>query len=215
MDWGGYCQMAAITTDVLGEALERIGIPTEIIGFYSRYLRDDQIPPGFAERLRARAEAENKSINSGFFQYCADLVICKRFEKPWRQARPSMGIHLHTEHFGGTPEGEALLFAHRRIQMRPEKKKIILVIGDGDANNKALLHNTIREISSTSDTHLAAVKIGARRGVIYPATITLKDASELCSALVRELVVQLNPYHEAMRKAPKAQQPKAQTPKAA
>ena len=96
-------------------------------------------------------------------------------------------------------DGEALLWAHNRIAVRPEQRKILLVISDGlPVDNSTLLANpsdylvshlkyAIKNIEEHSSVELVAIGIGHDVTHHYSRAVTITDAEQLGGAIIDQL----------------------------
>ncbi len=114
--------VAAMTGDILARTLERCGVKVEILGFTTRMWKGGQ--------SRESWIAAGKPGNPGRLN---DLrhIIYKSADAPWRRARKNLGLMLREGILKENIDGEALLWAHNRIAVRPEQRKILMVISDG------------------------------------------------------------------------------------
>jgi cobalamin biosynthesis protein CobT len=165
---------------LLGETLELIGAPLEIIGYTTA-------------EYEARAALKLGLIPP--YQYrttrCSPLEhrLYKRFCEPYIIARTRLtGIKPRRNNW----DEEHLLFAFQRLQERREPKKVLIVISDGQPNGDAnLLINTVQGVERQG-VKIIGIGIGAdfvRQ--IYPNAIVVADfrqmAEELLQILAREL----------------------------
>lgn len=101
----------------LGEALDSIQIPFEMIGFYNRYK--------FSRAGAASAEEDRYTVPRLPFTY----VIYKGWEESYKRVRTRLvGITGHEENV----DGEAVLAVAQRLARRKEERKILIVLSDGD-----------------------------------------------------------------------------------
>ena len=97
-------------------------------------------------------------------------------------------------------DGEALLWAHKRLQVRYEARKILMVISDGaPVDDSTLSVNTgnylekhlrgvIEWIESKSAIQLLAVGIGHDVTRYYKRAVTIVDAEQLADVMTEQLV---------------------------
>jgi cobaltochelatase CobT len=97
-------------------------------------------------------------------------------------------------------DGEALAWAHRRLQVRPERRRILMMISDGaPVDDSTLSVNTgsylelhlrqvIEEIETRSSVELIAIGIGHDVTRYYRRAVTITDPSELAGAMTDKLV---------------------------
>jgi len=173
-------RLAAMTAVLLGEALDRLGIPLEIIGFTTaefeaRAAMRLGLTPAHAHRATRCSALEHR--------------IYKRFDEPFGAVRTRLsGIQPRHNNW----DEESLLFAFRRIQARPERAKIIVVISDGQPNGDAEhLISAVRFVEGLG-CRIIGVGIGADYvRQIYRNAIVVSDfrqtAEELLRLLAREL----------------------------
>lgn len=113
-------------------------------------------------------------------------TVIKRFEDPaGRPAVESMS-NLWVGGGGGTSAAEALGFAWARIVMRPEPRKIVIQVTDGQVpNNTKLLANAIEKMGGT------VIGVGIGKGLnmraTYAHTFEAASASDLPNAFARLL----------------------------
>jgi len=170
---------------LLGETLELIGAPLEIIGYTTA-------------EYEARAALKLGLIPP--YQYrttrCSPLEhrLYKRFCEPYIIARTRLtGIKPRRNNW----DEEHLLFAFQRLQERREPKKVLIVISDGQPNGDAnLLINTVQGVERQG-VKIIGIGIGADYvRQIYPHAIVVTDfrqmAEELMQILRREFRVGAN-----------------------
>jgi cobaltochelatase CobT len=96
-------------------------------------------------------------------------------------------------------DGEALLWAYRRLLARPENRRILMVISDGapvddstlsvNAGNylERHLRDVIKEIETRNAVELIAIGIGHDVTRYYRRAVTIVDAEELGGTMLRKL----------------------------
>ena len=97
-------------------------------------------------------------------------------------------------------DGEALLWAHKRLQGRYEARKILMVISDGapvddstlSVNSGNYLEKHLRGVISwienKSNIQLLAVGIGHDVTRYYKRAVTIVDAEQLADVMTEQLV---------------------------
>jgi cobaltochelatase CobT len=97
-------------------------------------------------------------------------------------------------------DGEALLWAHRRLTGRSEQRRILVVISDGvpaddatlTANSAdyldAHLRQVIEWIENKSSVELLAIGVGHDVSTLYQRSVTIADSEQLGDAMAHELV---------------------------
>ncbi len=183
--------LAAMFADILAQALERCHVATEILGFTTREWRGGQTHQNWRR--------DGKPDDPGRL---SDLrhVIYKAADEPWRRARQSLGVMLWPDLLRENIDGEALLWAHDRLNGRPEQRRILIVISDGvpaddatltvngSAYLDAHLQRVIDWIETRSPVELLAIGIGHDVDTIYSRSVTIKDSEQLGNAMAHELI---------------------------
>jgi len=130
---GRSITIAAMCADILGRTLERCSVRVEILGFTTRAWRGGQ--------SREQWIAAGKPSNPGRLN---DLrhIIYKSADDPWQRTRRNLGLMMREELLKENIDGEALIWAHNRMVVRHEQRKVLMVISDGlPVDNSTLLVN--------------------------------------------------------------------------
>ncbi len=187
---GRPIMIAALTADILARTLERCGVKVEILGFTTRAWKGGQSKEDWL--------AADKPLNPGRLN---DLrhIIYKGADVPMRRAKNNLGLMMREGLLKENIDGEALLWAHTRLQARPESRRILMVISDGapvddttQSHNpggylEAHLREVIHEIENYSDVQLIAIGIGHDVTRWYSRAVTLTDAEQLGGAITEQL----------------------------
>ena len=182
--------VAAMCGDILARTLERCAVKVEVLGFTTRAWKGGQ--------ARERWVQDGKPRNPGRLN---DLrhIIYKSADAPWRRARKNLGLMLREGLLKENIDGEALLWAYRRLVNRPEHRRILMVISDGapvddstlsvNAGNylEKHLRTVIHEIESRDRVELIAIGIGHDVTRYYRRAVTIVDAEELGGTVMKKL----------------------------
>jgi cobaltochelatase CobT len=182
--------VAAMCGDILARTLERCGVKVEVLGFTTRAWKGGQ--------SREQWIAAGKPPLPGRLN---DLrhIIYKSADAPWRRARKNLGLMLREGLLKENIDGEALLWAYRRLLARPEHRRILMVISDGapvddstlsvNAGNylERHLRDVIRDIEGRNAVELIAIGIGHDVTRYYRRAVTIVDAEELGGTMMRKL----------------------------
>ena len=182
--------VAAMCGDILARTLERCAVKVEILGFTTRAWKGGQ--------SRERWVADGKPRNPGRLN---DLrhIIYKPADAPWRRARKNLGLMLREGLLKENIDGEALLWAYRRLRVRPERRRILMVISDGAPVDDSTLsvnpgnylerhlREVIREIEGRDLVELIAIGIGHVVTRYYRRAVTIVDAEELGGTVMKKL----------------------------
>ena len=182
--------VAAMCGDILARTLERCAVKVEVLGFTTRAWKGGQ--------ARERWVAEGKPRNPGRLN---DLrhIIYKSADAPWRRSRKNLGLMLREGLLKENIDGEALLWAYRRLVGRPEHRRILMVISDGAPVDDSTLsvnpgnylerhlREVIREIEARERVELIAIGIGHDVTRYYRRAVTIVDAEELGGTVMKKL----------------------------
>jgi len=182
--------VAAMCGDILARTLERCAVKVEVLGFTTRAWKGGQSRDAWVKA--------DKPANPGRLN---DLrhIIYKAADTPWRRARKNLGLMLREGLLKENIDGEALLWAYRRLLARPEHRRILMVISDGapvddstlsvNAGNylERHLRDVIREIEARDAVELTAIGIGHDVTRYYRRAVTIVDAEELGGTMMRKL----------------------------
>ncbi len=182
--------VAAMCGDILARTLERCAVKVEILGFTTRAWKGGQ--------SRERWVAEGKPRHPGRLNDLRHIVY-KAADEPWRRARRNLGLMLREGLLKENIDGEALLWAYRRLASRPEHRRILMVISDGAPVDDSTLsvnsgnflerhlRDVIREIESRDVVELIAIGIGHDVTRYYRRAVTIVDAEELGGTMMKKL----------------------------
>ena len=187
---GRPISVAAICADILSRTLERCSVKVEILGFTTKNWKGG--------KSREKWNLENKPINPGRLN---DLrhIIYKSADKPWRQSKKNLGLMLKEGLLKENIDGEALLWAFKRIATRKEERKILMVISDGAPVDDSTLSvnsgdylekhlkKTVKWIEENSKVEILAVGIGHDVTRYYNRAIKIADVQELGDVMINQL----------------------------
>jgi len=187
---GRPISIAAISADILGRTLERVGVKTEVLGFTTRAWKGGQ--------GREAWLADGKPAQPGRLN---DLrhIIYKKADEPWRRARRNLGLMMREGLLKENIDGEALLWAHERLLGRTEDRRILMVISDGapvddstlSVNSAGYLEQHLRKvidwIEKQSPVQLVAIGIGHDVTRYYRRAVTIMDVEQLGGTIVEQL----------------------------
>jgi cobaltochelatase CobT len=182
--------VAAMSADILARTLERCNVKVEILGFTTRAWKGGQ--------SRERWIAAGKPPNPGRLNDLRHIVY-KAADAPWRRARRSLGLMLREGILKENIDGEALAWAHSRLLVRPEQRRILMVISDGAPVDDSTLsvnpgnylerhlRHVIDWIERASSVQLAAIGIGHDVTRYYRRAVTIVDAEQLGGTVMEQL----------------------------
>ena len=187
---GRPISVAAICADILSRTLERCSVKVEVLGFTTKNWKGG--------KTREKWNLKNKPPNPGRLN---DLrhIIYKSADSPWRQSKKNLGLMLKEGLLKENIDGEALLWACKRISKRKEERKILMIISDGAPVDDSTLSvnsgdylekhlkQTVKWIEENSNIEVLAVGIGHDVTRYYKKAIKIADVQELGDVMINQL----------------------------
>ncbi len=187
---GRPIMVASLCADIMARTLERCRIKTEVLGFTTSEWKG-----GKSRKLWLK---NNSPANPGRLNDLLHIVY-KSADTPWHRSKKNLGLMLKEGLLKENIDGEAILFACKRMSIRPEKRRILMVISDGapvddstlSANNGNYLdhhlHEVIHTVENNTDIELLAIGIGHDVTQYYKKAVTIRDVEQLGDAMVGQL----------------------------
>ena len=187
---GRPISIAAICADVMARTLERCNVKVEILGFTTKAWKGGQ---SREEWLKDGREVMPGRLN--------DLrhIVYKGADAPWRRTRPNLGLMMKEGLLKENIDGEALEWAHRRMVVRQEQRKVLMVISDGapvddstlSVNPANYLEKHLRDVIAMIEkrkaVELVAIGIGHDVTRYYDRAVTITDVEQLAGAMTEQL----------------------------
>ena len=187
---GRPISVAAICADILSRTLERCTVKVEVLGFTTKNWKGG--------KSREKWNLNNKPKNPGRLN---DLrhIIYKSADKPWRQSKKNLGLMLKEGLLKENIDGEALLWAYKRLKKRKEERKILMIISDGAPVDDSTLSvnsgdylekhlkQTVKWIEENTEIEVLAVGIGHDVTRYYNKAIKIADVQELGDVMINQL----------------------------
>ncbi|WP_332065163.1 cobaltochelatase subunit CobT [Bartonella sp. CB189] len=182
--------VAASCADILMQTLERCSVKVEILGFTTKAWKGG--------KSREQWLNQQKPNNPGRLNDLCHIVY-KSADTPWRRARRNLGLMMQEGLLKENIDGEALIWAHQRLLLRREQRRILIVISDGapvdDSTLSVNLSNylekhlraVIQKIQTHSPIELIAIGIGHDVTRYYNRAVTIMSAEELADAITEQL----------------------------
>jgi|TARA_B110000967_G_scaffold209367_1_gene265241 cobaltochelatase CobT len=183
--------VAAMSADILARTLEKCGVKVEILGFTTKAWKGGKSRESWMQNNKPPSPGRLNDLRH---------IIYKAADEPWRRAKKNLGLMMREGLLKENIDGEALLWAHKRLQSRYEARKILMVISDGapvddstlSVNSGNYLEKHLRGaiswIENKSDIQLLAVGIGHDVTRYYKKAVTIVDAEQLADVMTEQLV---------------------------
>jgi cobaltochelatase CobT len=187
---GRPISIAAICADVLAQTLERCQVKVEILGFTTRAWKGGQSRERWLAAGRPQMPGRLNDLRH---------IIYKGADAPWRRVRDNLGLMMKEGLLKENIDGEALEWAHRRMVVRPEARKILMVISDGapvddstlSVNPANYLEKHLRDVIAMVErrkaVELIAIGIGHDVTRYYQRAVTITDVEQLAGAMTEQL----------------------------
>lgn len=192
---GRSMKIAALTVEIFARVLERCGVKCEVLGFTTRDW--DGGEPGRQWAANGYPEHPGR-LNA------TEHIVIKAADVPWRRARLGLGLFLRDAMLKENIDGEALAWAHQRLLVRPEQRRILVVVSDGTPMDEATfaangfdyldghLAAVVEHIERRSPVALAAIGIGHDVSQFYRNATRIQRIDDLGPALTAKLMTLLS-----------------------
>lgn len=185
---GQPIEIACLASDLISAALERCNVVCEILGFTTSAWKGGE---SFKDWVRCGRPPDPGRLN--------DLlhIVYKSADEPVRRSRVNLCAMLEPSLLKENVDGEAILWAARRLLARPERRRMLIVISDGAPVDQATLENNagkdildrhlrrvIAEIESAKEIELAAIGVKHDVGRYYRDSVAIDNVEHLGASLV-------------------------------
>jgi len=191
-------EKVAAFVDTLVKVLEIAEVKSEVLGFTTVDWNGGRV----AKEWAASGKPSNPGRLTSLYH-----TIYKAADRPWRRSREAIAGLLKSDNFREGVDGEALEWAAKRIENRPENTKIIIMVSDGSpmdtstlvANSDRYLDNHLAQVASAiekrPDIKLCGVGVGLDLSAYYRENIsislnkemTTKDYLSIVDLLIRSV----------------------------
>lgn len=187
---GRRIELAALCADVLARSLERSGIAVEVLGFTTADWNGGEVAAAWRDAGRPPHPGRIAARRH---------LLYKSADQSWRRARNGLGLMLKDELLKENLDGEALEWAARRLLGRPERRRILILLGDGVPHERATaaanhehylrdhLQSVVRRLQRRPDLELLAIGFGPGVERYYSQAVSLQNPQDLATVLTREL----------------------------
>ncbi|MDJ0956297.1 MAG: hypothetical protein QNI91_05560 [Arenicellales bacterium] len=193
-----HMKSIAMLVDVITRALQHAEVKTEVLGFTTR-----DWSGGRAQRdwIRDRQPNHPGRLN----ELCH--IVYKDADTSWRGARPALAALLKPDLFREGIDGEAVEWACSRMLVRPEARKILIVISDGSpmdtatilANDKFYLDNHLKQVvergEKWSNLEIYGLGVGLDLSPYYKYSLSIDISATLTNQVFFEIIKMLQGRH--------------------
>ncbi len=207
---GRPIMVAAVCADILARTLERCGVKVEILGFTTQAWKGGVSREDWIKAGKPPAPGRLNDLRH---------IVYKEADAPWRRARRNLGLMMREGLLKENIDGEALVWAHKRLAARREDRRILMVISDGAPVDDSTLsvnsghylerhlRQVIAEIEDKSPVELLAIGIGHDVTRYYRRAVTIVDVEQLGGVLVEQLAALFEEKPRAVKGSSRAPLP--------
>ena len=138
-------QAVAVLADTFAQALDLAGASVEILGFTTR---------SWAGGRATKAWKTERSPDAPGRLAELEHIVYKAADTSWRRARRSIAAMLDVHHYREGVDGEALIWAYRRLAAIEASRRLLVLVSDGAPMESATAR---ANRPGFLDDHLAAV----------------------------------------------------------
>ncbi len=139
-------ETVTVLVDTLARALDLAGATSEILGFSTASWNGGECMKEW--RREGKPDGPGRLAET-------QHIVYKDADTPWKRSRLSVASMMKTQHFREGVDGEAMVWAYRRLLMRSEPRKLLIVVSDGapmeaatkHANGEAYLEAHMRRVA--------------------------------------------------------------------
>lgn len=177
---------------LLAETLSKFGVPFEIIGF-----RTGSLSTALERNYKSSTErnAMTASISRGTHRRDAILMMYfKQFSKRYQTSLEGLGWMFSG---GANADGESLLYASESLMKRPEPKKLMMVLSDGEpafnysgCDDKAVDTHLKNTVVSLTEKGIDVIGIGIMSDSVrsyYKNNFVVRKIEDLPSRVLEEI----------------------------
>ncbi len=187
---GKPISVAAICADILARTLERCSVKVEILGFTTKHWKGGSSREKWMKNDKPSLPGRLNDLRH---------IIYKSADTPWRQAKINMGLMLKEGLLKENIDGEALMWAYKKMSKRKEERKILMVISDGapvddstlSTNTSDYLESNLKQvvkwIENKSNIELLAIGIGHDVTRYYNQAVKITDVQDLGDVMINQL----------------------------
>ena len=187
---GRPIMVAANAVEIITKTLEKCGVKIEVLGFTTREWKG--------------GNSKNDWINNGKPTKPGRLndllhIIYKDSERSWKSCYKNLGLLLKDGLLKENIDGEAIIWAYKRLISKDEKRKILIVISDGapvddstlSANSSNILEghlsNVVEYVEKAGKIELLAIGIGHDVSKYYSKAFTIENVDKLAETMLEKL----------------------------
>lgn len=180
---GGRIVVAMQAAYALAQTLERVNVPSEVVGFTTGSLSYSAQHQLSQEYSKGVGFSRSHTIIMPVFKSFSERVTPAVKKRIAYQINNQIGMNTNTD-------GESLEYAALRLIPRRERRKVMIVLSDGQpvgAGSRDHLRETVKKLGKMG---VETVGIGIQSNAVqdfYPKSMVLNDVKDLPAAVMGEL----------------------------
>lgn len=190
---GAKMYLALQSSILIAEALAKCMVPFEIVGF--RTIGNSSIG---SQSTKAQLKNIRELMDKGkIHRYdCIEMNYFKPFDTRYQMCLPAIG---NMQSGGSNADAESILYASETLLKRPERKKVMLVLSDGQpafgynhTSEGAVRKHTKDTVVELEKKGVHVVGIGIASDAVksfYSKNIVVNDIKELPKAILKQLTM--------------------------
>jgi len=187
---GAPIETAAASVQLLVGLLERCGVRTEVLGYTTVGWRGGQAAAGWRKAGSPQSPGRIAALRH---------LIYKSAGESAARSRNRLAAMLHDDLLRDNIDGEALQWALQRLSRSPARRRLLLVLCDGEPQEQATLaandplylqRHLQRVLAGAAASTVQVVAIGLHRDVsrCYPQAVVVDEVAQLADVLPLRLV---------------------------
>ena len=184
----GRIELARQVAIAFSEALNTLAIPNEVIGFNT-----SARPERYIDQAQQETGMRQGELLEKFTRFVPiHLTVFKDFNESFKTAGGRFPLMKAK---GLTPLHESMMFAPRRLAVRPETRKVLLVLTDGYPElwpepGCSMIDEAIKTVARINKAGIEIIGIGIQTdsvAEIFPQFAVINELSEMPKKFFREL----------------------------
>lgn len=182
---GEPARLAFQSAIALSEVFEKVDIPFSVAMFNTYAHETNEYKHGYKKGLR--------NADMGQRGHAISTWLLKDYDETLRRSRDRIELYSGAVRRGSAnTDGDSLMYLyHNYVASRPEKRKVMLVMSDGEprGTSNATEERRLLNVCRFLDTKVDLIGIGVRADVseYYPKSVAVYDADQLANETMKQV----------------------------
>lgn len=181
----------ATLLDIMGQSLERAGVPCELLGFTTTTWHGGPVLREWRQNGQPTAPGRLNATQH---------IVFKAAEQRWRKTRLGLAALLKQDWYRESVDGEAVQWAAQRLRQQESTRRLLVVLSDGcpmdtatrDANDLHYLDHhlqqVVNQLEQYSDIELYGLGVGLDLSQYYRHHLAIDLSKGIDNRLLAEIV---------------------------